>query len=74
MPPSPSRRGLPADALLFTNWLPAFGGREVFGETPHTARGTRALPGPIAWYRIRQPDHVAWKNEKLAARSQTTYP
>jgi len=50
--PSPSRRGLPSDARVFTKWLLVSGGPEVFGETPHTARGTRALPNPVAWLRL----------------------
>jgi len=43
--PSPSRRGLPADACVFTKWLLVCGRLEVLG-------GTRALPNPITWFRL----------------------
>ena len=40
--PSPSRRGLPADALQFTKWLPAFGAVENCSARRLTGHAGRA--------------------------------
>lgn len=49
--PSQSRRRLPDNTTLVTRWFRALGSANVFGETPNTARGTRALPNTTRRFR-----------------------